>query len=118
MVKRNRFILDGFNCAVIPTEEIVKRFLAELTKITNMTRWKGPWAWSMDLPGKEPGISGAVVWHESIASLHHYANEETITLDVYSCKDYSIVAVQDLFQKYFQPAECHNCVPVTTGWKG
>ena len=111
MVEEHRFILRGECCARVVTAEMVKEFFSELTIRLNMTIWKGPWAWEMKKKGLEPGVSGAVIWHESGCQFHGYSADKKVTLDIYSCKGFDRNKALELFESYFWPKTINSHTP-------
>lgn len=117
MVEQHRLILAGYGCEVRVTKRLVRKFLKELTTVLGMHVWKGPFAWEMDIVGKVPGISGAVMWHESGVQLHHYEPERTVTVDIYSCKAFGAGDAWRVFLEYFEPRDWASATPTVTGPK-
>ena len=118
MVKEFRFILRGEGCKADLSVEKIRAFFYDLTAVLGMHVWKRPRAWEMKMSGLEPGFSGDVIWHESGCQLHNYATEAKTTLDIYSCRDFSLDLAQRLFEAYFEPEEVRNCVPVLRSNRG
>ena len=111
MVKEYRLILRGENCTNAVTTDMVKDFFNSLTQTLGMTTWKGPWAWEMKKKGLEPGVSGAVIWHESGCQLHEYKLDKKVTVDIYSCRSLDVKKAEVLFKDFFWPKELTSYVP-------
>ena len=118
-VQRHRFIIEGFECLIQPTEQLCCEFMNALTSELKMNLWQGPFSGVVQAEqGKEPGYSAVVMWLESGAQLHHWSNYRFITLDIFSCRPFSILGAESLFRTYFQPEEVRNCTPVLRHQKG
>ncbi|MCI5162817.1 MAG: hypothetical protein D3917_12540 [Candidatus Electrothrix sp. AX5] len=82
------------------------RFLDELVEIVGATKQTQPYVFRTpdEFTGKE-GLSGWVPLVESGISIHTLTTNRFISLDVYSCKEFSIEDIKAYTQQFFQPAE-------------
>lgn len=51
---------------------------------------------------KDSGCTGVSVWAESHSAAHGWTEQEFITIDLYSCKDFDIQKVIDFTSKYWK----------------
>ena len=102
-------ILDCYGCdpKSLATLDICYRYLNTLTKIMKVHKQSEPFVVTTDaskFPDKA-GISGWVPIVESGISIHTLTPTRFISIDVYSCKKYSIEKVKALTQEIFSPEE-------------
>lgn len=72
--------------------KLIFRFLEELPGLIKMKKLTAPLVIDCDATdsGKDPGgISGVVIIAESHISIHTFAEKRFLTLDVYSCNNFS-----------------------------
>ena len=50
---------------------------------------------------KDSGVTGVIVWAESHSASHSWSEQDFITIDLYSCKDFDIRKVVDFTYKYW-----------------
>ena len=70
-----------------------------------MTKIMPPYVFRYDT-GKKPedwGISGFVLIAESHISIHTFPDKNYLSLDIFSCKEYSIDTVKEIVSDYFSP---------------
>lgn len=51
------------------------------------------------------GFSAAMIWLESGVQIHAWSEHSFVSIDIYSCKDFSTDVVDDLFTLTFQPTQ-------------
>lgn len=107
-VLRKRLIIE----AVVSSENVknlsnvsfLEAYLKELSAYANMTIMFGPlvhnWAERLDYE-KYAGLEGVIIWAESGVQLYTWEKHNALTIDVYSCKDFSITKIIEFTQKYF-----------------
>ena len=101
-------ILDCYRCNPEHLDNIDScyRFLGELVEIVGATKQTQPYVFRTpdEFEGKE-GLSGWVPLVESGISIHTLTGKRFISLDVYSCKEFSIEDIKAFTQQFFQSAE-------------
>ncbi|MCI5129570.1 MAG: hypothetical protein D3907_14020 [Candidatus Electrothrix sp. AUS3] len=101
-------MLDCYRCSPehLDSLDACYRFLDELVEITGATKQTQPYIFRTpeDFAGKE-GLSGWVPLVESGISLHTLTASHFISLDVYSCKEFSVGDITAYTRQFFQPAE-------------
>ena len=101
-------ILDCYRCNPEHLDNIDScyRFLDELVEIVGATKQTQPYIFRTpdEFEGKE-GLSGWVPLVESGISIHTLTGSRFISLDVYSCKEFSIEDIKAFTRQFFQPDE-------------
>ncbi len=98
---RQRLIIEGTTKEIIKPKEI-KSYLIELARITDMEIISGPFAYS----AHEMGYGGWVHWKTSGSHFYSYpTNPPLFTVDIYSCKSFSIENVVGFTKDYFKALE-------------
>ena|ERR1044071_1293097 len=102
-------ILDCYGCnkKAIDSIETCYYYLDTLTKLMKVHKQSPPFVVYTD-PVKYPdkaGISGWVPIVESGISIHTLTPTNFISIDVYSCRRYSIERIKEFTQKIFNPRE-------------
>ena len=101
-------MLDCYQCNPQHLDNIDScyRFLDELVEITGATKQTQPYVFRTpeEFAGKE-GLSGWVPLVESGISIHTLTANRFISLDVYSCKEFSREDVTEFTRQFFEPAE-------------
>ncbi|MCI5123717.1 MAG: hypothetical protein D3925_04385 [Candidatus Electrothrix sp. AR5] len=101
-------MLDCYQCNPQHLDNIDScyRFLDELVEITGATKQTQPYVFRTpdEFEGKE-GLSGWVPLVESGISIHTLTANRFISLDVYSCKEFSREDVTEFTRQFFKPTE-------------
>jgi len=102
-----QLIIDCFGCdeAVCCDLDRGYEFLDKITLHLGMTKQTQPYIFKTcetTFPGK-PGYSGWVPIIESGIQIHTSANNNFISIDVYSCKKFDQSTVEDFVRSWFQP---------------
>lgn len=102
-------IMDCYGCNLkaIDSVEICYNYLDKMTEIMKVHKQSPPFVVYTD-PLKYPdkaGISGWVPIVESGISIHTITPTEFASIDVYSCKRYSIEKVRNFTKEIFKPKE-------------
>ena len=101
-------ILDCYRCNPEHLDNIDScyRFLDELVEIVGATKQTQPYVFRTpdEFEGKE-GLSGWVPLVESGISIHTLTGSRFISLDVYSCKEFSIEDIKLFTRQFFQKSQ-------------
>jgi len=101
-------MLDCYRCNPEHLDDIDScyRFLDRLVEITGATKQTQPYVFRTpdEFAGKE-GLSGWVPLVESGISLHTLTAKRFISLDVYSCREFSREGITAFTRQFFQPTE-------------
>jgi S-adenosylmethionine decarboxylase len=115
-VTRQRFIIEGFECGrEVHTLDHIYDFLIELSEKLNMSILVHPVIVKVpakDIPNQF-GYSAHVIWLESGAQLHTWPEYGFITVDIFSCKEFSTLTALDVFNDYFKPSYIQIDIPQT-----
>ena len=105
-VYRQRLIIEARYAKPI-TEDLVKRYLLELTRVAGMTVINGPFISSATGKAKpiHAGYEGAVIWAESGAQIYTWEQFNFLTVDVYTCKRFDDQKLIDFTREFFQLTE-------------
>lgn len=85
--------------------EVIREYLASLSKLIAMRIFAGPYAWPPDLwtnpevPLYE--LNGFVAWTESGAHVYAWRSCNFFTVDIYSCKPFNETTVQQFTKSFF-----------------
>lgn len=94
---RKRVIIEGTTEKIVEPEKI-KAFLLELAKAADMEVVSGPYAYS----AHEMGYGGWIHWKSSGSHFYSYpTNPPLFTVDIYTCKSFSLKNVVEFTKKYF-----------------
>lgn len=94
---RQRVIIEGTTKKIIKPRQI-KKFLLALAKETDMKVVSGPYAYS----AHEMGYGGWIHWKSSGSHFYSYpTNPPLFTVDIYTCKIFSIKKAVIFTKKYF-----------------
>lgn len=104
-IKRERLVIE---CTLHSVENItqdsVKNYLVELSQALGMTIVMGPishtWAKNHN-PQKYGGFEALLVWAESGTQLYYWEEEKFLTVDIYTCKSFSIPKALEVTQNHF-----------------
>ena len=98
---RQRLIIEGTTQKIVEPEQM-KAYLIELAKVADMEVMTGPYAYSAN----EMGYGGWIHWKSSGAHFYSYPTEAPLfTVDVYTCKPFSVKKIVDFTEKYFNAIE-------------
>lgn len=98
---RQRVIIEGTTKEIVEPAQI-KTYLLELAKVTDMEVLSGPYAYS----AHDMGYGGWVHWKSSGSHFYSYpTNPPLFTVDIYTCKPFSIKTAVDFTEKYFNATE-------------
>jgi len=116
-------MVDAFDCAVGACDDLDKhyRFLEELVDALGMTKMTtpivvhGPRSNGIELFPEKAGCSGWIGLIESGIQIHSIEPTRFMTLDVYSCKEFSAKTVIDLVDRFFTPVHMSVRGPIVRG---
>ena len=98
---RQRLIIEGTTEKIVMPEKI-KKFLIDISRVTNMESISGPFAYS----AHEMGYGGWIHWKTSGTHFYSYPTTPPLfTIDMYTCKPFSIEKAIDFVKKYFNPID-------------
>lgn len=102
-------IMDCYGCnrKAIDSVEVCYNYLDKITEIMKVHKQSPPFVVYTD-PIKYPdkaGISGWIPIVESGISIHTLTPTSFISIDIYSCKKYSVDKVREFTKEIFQPKE-------------
>lgn len=97
-------------------EETARDWLDRLVVALGMEKLGGPWATYCDDPCNR-GLTGQVWLTTSHSSFHFWDNCEQpfVKFDVYSCRDYDVATVLELFKEFEPVSGNYMVVNRTTG---
>lgn len=97
-------------------EESAKAWLSELVKAVDMEVFGGPYAQYCDDPCNQ-GLSGFIWLTTSHASFHFWdgAEQPFVKFDLYSCKEYKVETVLELFKVFAPKTLKYTVINRTTG---
>jgi S-adenosylmethionine decarboxylase len=104
------YLVDLYGVPAAQCDDLERhyRFLESLVDALGMTRMSvpvvmhGPTSNGVELFPEKAGVSGWVPLIESGIQIHSLAPAKFITLDVYSCKEFTIGTVMRHITKYFE----------------
>ena len=98
---RQRLIIEGTTKKIVEPEQM-KAYLLELAKVAKTEVLSGPVAYT----AHEMGYGGWIHWKSSGTHIYSYpATPPLFTVDIYTCKSFSIKEVIEFTEKYFNPIE-------------
>lgn len=105
-VFRQRLIMEGhYNLKQIDGE-VIRKYLAKLSKVLEMRIFSGPYSWppdKWDYPKvKLHELNGFVAWTESGAHVYAWRFCKFFTCDIYSCKRFNANEVIEFTKKFFK----------------
>lgn len=81
-------------------------FLEDLSKSLDMRIFMGPFVGNdRNEETGENGPSALVGWTTSGCQVHSWPFKGFVSVDIYSCKRYSVEVVKNVIEKYFDPTE-------------
>lgn len=100
MMKGRHITIDGNGATNLNDGNYLKNTILELVKLINMNVLFPP----VIMEGAEhlPGITSFCVIETSHISIHTFTDIESISIDVYSCKDFDASVVFDFFRNKFE----------------
>jgi S-adenosylmethionine decarboxylase len=98
---RQRLIIEGTTEKIVEPEPM-KAYLLELAKVAKMEVLSEPMAYT----AHEMGYGGWIHWKSSGSHFYSYpTNPPLFTVDIYTCKPFSVPEVVDFTKKYFHALE-------------
>lgn len=102
-------VMDCYGCdhMAVGSLDVCYKYLDDMTSLLKMHKQTQPLVFQTD-PVKYPDKAGISAWVpvvESGISLHTLTPTDFVSIDVYSCKKYSIEKVKAFTQKVFKPIE-------------
>ncbi|KKU47624.1 hypothetical protein A3D60_00010 [Candidatus Uhrbacteria bacterium RIFCSPHIGHO2_02_FULL_47_29] len=98
---RQRLIVEGLTSKIVEPEQM-KSYLLELANVAKMEVLHQPMAYS----AHEMGYGGWVHWKSSGAHFYSYPTTPPLfTVDIYTCKPFSVSEVVYFTKKYFNVIE-------------
>jgi len=95
---RQRIIIEGTTEKIVEPE-MIKSYLDELAKVTEMEKLSGPYVYS----AHDMGYGGWIHWKSSGAAFYSYpTNPPLFTVDCYTCKPFSAEAATEFTRKFFK----------------
>lgn len=115
-VTRQRYIMEGFGCNQdCHTLDHMYDFLISLSEKLDMIILVHPVI--VKIPAKNTpnqfGYSAHVIWLESGAQLHTWPEYGFITVDIFSCKNFSNFDALEIFEQFFKPTHVQVSIPQT-----
>ena len=108
-VKRERLVIElTLNSGERVTQDSVKNYLIELSHALVMTIVMGPIChhWAKDHNSqKYDGFEALLVWAESGTQLYYWEDQKFLTIDIYTCKSFSVAKAIELTRNYFDVNE-------------
>lgn len=100
---RKRVMLEGIYTITPPDESFIRDFLSSLSSQLDMHPLAEVLVFSPDKHSNlHHGIAGFIPWVESGCSLYTWKTQKFFTLEIYSCKDFSLEACRDFVSKKMQ----------------
>lgn len=95
--------LDMYECdkQKIKDEKFILNILEELPEFLGLSKLSEPIVKSFSEP--TPGVTGFVVISESHVSIHTFVGEQFASVDIFSCKKFSVKKATDYLVKKFEP---------------
>ena len=81
----------------------MKAFMNHLVQVIDMKKLGRLHIEFLDAPEELVGFSAVQLIHTSSIVLHVYPFDQTLNLDVFSCKQFDCQVVIDLVRRYFEP---------------
>ena len=98
---RQRVIIEATTQTIVEPERI-KKYLLDLAREVDMEVMSGPFAYS----AHEMGFGGWIHWKSSGAHVYSYPmTPPLITIDIYTCKPFSVSKAVAFTQEYFKTRE-------------
>ena len=101
-IYRQRLIIEGIYNTNLSLLKI-RTFMKELSGEMKMTVIYGPIV--KNIAGKinpfHAGFEGILIWAESGASVYTWENQKFFTMDIYTCKKFSVKKAVDFTRKFF-----------------
>ncbi len=122
-VLRKRLIIEAIvspeSARNLSNVTFLENYLRDLSTRANMTIMFGPlvhnWAEQLDYE-KYAGLEGVIIWAESGVQLYTWEKHNALTIDIYSCKDFSINEMVEFTKNYFttEKIEWKEVEPILT----
>ena len=102
---RQRLIIEGHYNKKQGGESI-RTYLRKLSKVLEMRIFSGPYSWPPDKwtnsAVKLHELNGFVAWTESGCHVYAWRSCQFFTVDIYSCKKFSLYKVINFTKKFFK----------------
>ncbi len=119
-ITRERLIIEGKGCKRLATVDYSYNFLDSLTCVLGMRTLVPPCIVKVPvlcpdakIATNDYGVSGFIIWIESGAQIHTWPEKEFVSVDLFSCKKFSIEKAIRFFVDWFEPEEYRVCCPAT-----
>lgn len=104
-VFRQRLMIEAHFAAELNSDKI-KQYLLELSHLTNMTVFTGPYCWPPD-ERSQPHVqlvdlNGFVAWKESGCHVYAFSETKFFTADIYTCKKFDVDAVVNYTREFLE----------------
>ena len=97
---RKRVMLEGLYTVAVPDEKFIRDFLNSLSNHLDMHPLSDVLVFSPNNHSDlHHGIAGFVPWVESGCSLYTWEEQKFFTLEIYSCKEFSVEACYDFVSR-------------------
>jgi S-adenosylmethionine/arginine decarboxylase-like enzyme len=103
-ILRQRMYLEGEYSEDLQIDDIfLKKYLIELSNVLDMTVIFGPLIMRQaeKIYPKHAGFECIMIWAESGVSLYTWEDGKFFTVDIYSCKKFSVEEAIELTRTYF-----------------
>ncbi|MBP7018535.1 hypothetical protein KBB17_03470 [Candidatus Saccharibacteria bacterium] len=102
-VFRQRLIMEAhFNTNL--TSEGIKDYLTQLSRLTKMTVFAGPYCWPPDERSHPEvqlvDLNGFITWKESGCHVYAFSETKFFTSDIYTCKQFDVSTVVDYTKSF------------------
>ena len=98
---RQRLMIEGTSEKIVEPDSL-KAYLLELAKVAKTVVLEDPVAYT----AHEMGYGGWIHWKSSGAHFYSYPTTPPLfTVDIYTCKSFSVSEVVEFTKKYFNPIE-------------
>jgi S-adenosylmethionine decarboxylase len=105
-IYRQRLIIEGRYTIEI-SEEVLKQFFEALAEEIGMTLLTKPFFFSPNMRehAVHHGIAGFIAWVESGCSIYTWDKFNFFTVDIYTCKQFSLEKAVEFTEKFFKCRE-------------
>lgn len=98
---RQRLIIEATTEKIVEPEQM-KIYLSDLAKVVKTEVLEEPVAYT----AHEMGYGGWIHWKSSGTHIYSYPSDPPlVTVDIYTCKSFSVKEVLEFTKKYFNPIE-------------
>ncbi len=105
-IYRQRLMIEGRYTIEI-SEDILKQFFEALAEEIGMTLLTKPFFFSPNIKGHaiHHGIAGFIAWVESGCSIYTWDKFNFFTVDIYTCKQFSVEKAVNFTKNFFRCRE-------------